>query len=352
MKRITLILFAFACGCWLCRAQDKIHTVTGETYESKVISVDDKQLKMDPVTVGGTVVSKLPVEYVTSIEFEDGFCLPFIPHGGPRRAALAAAPVSARGGGIYAERIFRLTDDELLDRFGEKWYWQDYKPAKNKQTVGYAELFSGIVLFGTCAVFDNPSRAKGSYKEVWFRNDRRSILFRGTSIQNSSPLTLPGRVINSGKLNPYTVTGEFLSAVTLVSGLTNVLTAGKAIKSAASCAESSVARSVGRTRGQYWAGLGMAVAGAGALVGGCIDLNNHKYWYIEHNPDPRYEMHEGDMPIAGPILAFAGSVLLNVGITEFTVASTRLKGYGGGHEARLAVNAGLCPGGYGLLLSF
>ena len=60
-------------------------------------------------------------------------------------------------------------------------------------------------------------------------------------------------------------------------------------------------------------GIGLTVAGAGALIGGYLDFNTHKDWYIEHNPDPRYESHNGDAPIAlacGPTPTGYGMTLI------------------------------------------
>ena len=351
MKRTflsLLLLPAISSGIF---AQDRIHTVNGTTYETKVQSIDKQMVSFVPVETAGHSVSKLPRNYISSIEFSDGLVLPFSPDGEIVRDGLAKAPsIKAKGGGVYAEGLVRLTEEETRARLGSERYYLNYLPAKAKFTTGLVQAFTGVAVFGACALMDNPSRPQAWCKEIWFRDTKGSILFRGTSIQNNSPLTIQGRTIQSGKLNPYLVSGEILSAATLVSGIVNVLGAATSIRKAVA-GTNKPAPSLSRTKTQYWTGLGMAALGAGALVGGCIDLNNHREWYIEHNPDPRYERHDGDIPVAGPVLALAGSVLLNIGVGEFTVASSRLKGYDNAGR-QLSLSAGPCAGGYGLQLTF
>lgn len=333
-------------------AQDKIYTVNGECFNSKVQSIDKNLVHLNPIERDSSTIKTLPRNYVTKIVFADDYTVEFTKEGEVVRDRLLEAPMfKAKGSRIYAEGVVPLNEEETSQYFGVDRYYLSFKPERARYMTGMMQLFTGGAGIGLCAFLETPISFELN-KDIWYRTYEKSIVFHGLSIQRTTPLNVKDRVIFSGHLVPYMVTAEFFTTTTLISGITNIIASSAALKTINS-RNNKPAPSLTSTKVQYWTGIGLAVAGTGALIGGYLDLNNHKDWYIEHNPDPRYERHTGDAPIAGPILAIAGSVLMNIGITEFTVASTRLKGYQKtGSTAPLALACGPTPTGYGMTLTF
>ena len=333
-------------------AQDVVNTVNGDAFKTGVTSIDKEMVNVKPVESGASTITKLPRNYIRSIEFADGFTLDFLPDGSFDRSRLSEAPtVVAKGSKIYAEGIIKLNDDEARGCLGDSRYYLAYKPMTTEFVTGLSQLFSGTAMFIGCAILDNPHQPRAYCKEVVFRNDKNSLRFQGLSFSNDSPLDMPGRVIHSGHINPYLVATEFLGVSTIATGLVNVLASSAAIKKIAADQSAPVVP-LGRTKAQYWAGIGMTAAGVGALVAGTLDMNAKKEWYNEKNRDPRYDTWEDEMPTVGAALALAGSVLINVGLTEFLVANTRLQGYKSAGSAPLALNVGPTTHGYGMTLAF
>lgn len=333
-------------------AQDSLYTVNGECFKSKVQSIDKNLIHITPIENDSSTIKSLPRNYVSKIVFSDGFIVEFSKDGEVVRDRLLEAPMfKAKGSLIYAEGVVPLNEDETSQYFDADRYYLSFKSERTKYLTGMMQLFTGGAGFGLCAFLETPVTL-GLNKDIWYRTYDNSIVFHGVTIQRTTPLNVKDRVIFSGHLVPYMVTAEFFTFTTLVSGITNIITSSMALKKI-NARNNKPAPTLSSTKAQYWTGIGLTVAGAGALIGGYLDFNTHKDWYIEHNPDPRYESHNGDAPIAGPILALAGSVLMNIGVTEFTVASTRLKGYQKiGNTAPIALSCGPTPTGYGMTLTF
>lgn len=349
MKRFFAITVALAFASVL-YAQDKIYSVNGDCFESKVQAIDKEVVRITPIDMETHTIRQLPRNYVSKIVFADGMEVNFTGEGEIIRDGLLDSPsFKARGSRVYAEGVIPLTEDETAVYYGLERYYLSFKPERTRYLTGMMQMFAGGAGFGLCAFLETPI-SFGLNKDIWYRTYENSFVFHGVTFQRTTPLNVKDRVIFSGHLVPAMVTAEFFTATTLVSGVTNILTSSIAMKKI-NARTDGPAPSQASTKAQYWTGIGLAAAGTGVLIGGFLDLNAHKDWYIEHNPDPRYERHEGDAPIAGPILALAGSVLMNIGLTEFSVASARLKGY---HKtaAPLALTCGPTASGYGLTVSF
>lgn len=333
-------------------AQDSIYTVNGEYFKSKVQSIDKNLIHINPIERDSSTIKSFPRNYVTKIVFSDDYIVEFTKDGEIVRDKLLEAPVfKAKGSRIYAEGVVPLNEEETSQYFGVDRYYLSFKPERARYLTGMMQLFTGGAGIGLCAFLETPISFELN-KDIWYRTYEKSIVFHGLSIQRTTPLNVKDRVIFSGHLVPYMVTAEFFTTTTLISGITNIITSSSALKKI-NTRNNKPAPTLTSTKVQYWTSIGLTVVGAGALIGGYLDLNTHKDWYIEHNPDPRYERHTGDAPIAGPILAIAGSVLMNIGVTEFTVASTRLKGYSKiGNNTPLALACGPTTSGYGMTLTF
>lgn len=329
-------------------AQDKVRTVNGDIYTVKVLQVTKDIVRIDPIQTDYTVIKQFPRNYVESITFSDGAEVKFAPGGELIRDGLADVPtIKAKTDGIYAERLFKLNEEETMYVLGQDKYYLMYKPAKTKTIVGMAQMVAGGVSMFPLFRIDN--------KGIRYRTQKGGFQIVGTYIQSAEPLrNSANTLLFSGLFNPYIVSGEILSTTTMVCGLVNFFSSWVSLSSAL---KDTPLPTISNTKTHYWTGIGMMAAGAGALVAGTIDMANKSEWYWDlwdgTGSTDRYNIKNGTYPVAGPILALAGSILMNIGITEFTVASTRLKGYQKtGSTAPLALACGPTPTGYGMTLTF
>ena len=318
-------------------AQDKLTTVNGDVFDVKVFEVNKDIVRIDRLRTEYTDIKYFASKYVKSITFRDGFCVEFNADGIPSRDNFLNAPtMKCRTNGIYAEGLFRLTEDETMNLLGPEKYCSMYKPAKSTFYTGIAQLFTGGSVLTASAMFDK--------KDVLIQNRKRGIKFKGLELLGSLGLENVHNVRHfSGNLNPYFVSAEIFGATTLVFGFVNFLSARSTLKSA--IVSELPAFSLDASQRRYWAGIGMTVVGAGSIVAGTIDIAHKSKWDWNEWDDPsfeRYNVKEGTPPIAGPILALAGSVLINLGIHEFIQSGVRIKYIKKVHTGITQNGAGLC----------
>lgn len=337
-------------------AQEKIHTVNGDTFETSLLSIDRNMVNLKPFLSGNTTISKLPRNYIKEIEFADGFKFRFTPEGELVRDSLSAAPVvRAKGTRLYAEGIVGLTGDETRQFLGDDKFYMAYKPARMRMSVAWGQLASGLGLLLAGGLMDD--------KEVSFNDGDGGVVFNGLTIMPLSSVWMPYTTIYSGHINPYAVGLEFLGTVTALSGIANSVISVCKVRSLLSGNSMSSSRSAAVAG--LWTGVGLMAAGAGAIVGGIADMSRKSDWnYIlrdeainEHVLNPDHYYHDqitGEMPVAGAIITAVGSILLNIGISEFVVSETILKGHStrSASDRSLALNYGLTPSGASLCITF
>jgi hypothetical protein len=326
----TLIKVAISCALAVLSlyssAQDLVRTVNGDLFSVKVLQVTKDIVRIDPVQTDYTIINQFPRNYVESITFPDGAEVKFAPGGDLIREGLADVPtMKAKTDGIYAERLFKLNEDETMHVLGPDKYHLMYKPARTKTVLGMSQIIAGGVTMLPLFLIDN--------KGIRYRTQKGGFQIVGTYIQSADPLqNSANTLLFSGLFNPYIVGGEILSTTTMVCGLVNFFSSWSVLKSALDA--DTALPSVSGVKVHYWTGIGMMAAGAGALVAGTIDMANKSKWYWDlwdgSGSTSRYNVKEGTYPVAGPILTLAGSVLINVGLSEFLTANTRLKWNGSG----------------------
>ena len=320
MKLSRLIIIA-ACLAFVrpVLAQDVIRSVNGEEFRTRVRSMDKHDVKFDYITgAAGNTFNKLPRNYVSSIDMEDGFTINFTPEGEVIRDNLLDAPaIKSIAGYIYAEGLVRYTEEETRIKLGNETYSFAYKPAKARLTLAYAQIISGAAMMTYCVLTDK--------KHVWFRDDRSGLYFSGMSIGSLDALEIVGRTWNKGDINAWLVGLEFLSVSTVACGLVNIIAPSGTVKKIVS--GNYAAPTLGQARAKFWTGIGTMAAGAGAMAYGMLDMNSKHAWDFDTYPESLswHNVHEGEMPVAGAIIAFTGGMLLNVGLTMFVSGSASLR---------------------------
>ncbi len=320
-------------------AQDKLVTINGEEFDVKVFEVNNDIVRIERLRTQYTDIRYFASKYVKSITFSDGFCVEFNSDGIPRRDNFLEAPVmKCRTNGIYAQGLFRLTDDETMKLLGPEEYYSMYMPSKSLLYTGIGQVLGGGALLAASHFRDE--------KHVVIQGRKGGVLFTGLELKGlSRPMNSYNIQNFQGKLNPYYVTAEIFGATTLVCGAVNFLSARSSLKSALD--SNGPHYSIEKAKRRYWAGIGMAAAGVGAIVGGTVDIANKSTWSwsIWDESYERYNIKEGTNPIVGPILVLAGSVLVNVGLHEFILSGSRMKYF-------KKASTSITPNGLGLTLAF
>lgn len=337
----ALVLLLMVCIPAAVQAQDKVTTVHGDVYTTKVRQITKDQIVFDQVHTGYNIIDKLPRGFISSIAFADGAEIKFAPGGELIRDGLLQAPtMKAKTDGIYAESFFKLTEDETVALIGSEKYNLFYKPALTRTKVSISQLITGGLLFASGVLWDN--------KEVVYRDQKGGVLFSHMWLHGQYQLQNPTNYkYFKGDINPYLVGAEILGVTTIVSGIVNLIGSNTDL--------TSVLRpdiklpSMSEEKVKLWSGVGMMALGTGAIAGGIADMASKSHWYWdlweEGYSTYRHNIKEGEPPVAGPILALAGSVLVNIGLTEFFTSCKTIKG-------GATVRTGIAPGGYAMIVSF
>lgn len=323
-------------------AQDKINTVNGDIFNTEVLSIDSHNVKLKPFNVGSSTISTLPRNYIKSIEFKDGFLLPFTSDGGIIRDDLSEVPtVKAKVGKLYAEGIIPMKEEEILQRLGNEQYYLSYKPAKTRTTLGLSQAIFSVVMFIPCFIFDD--------KDVFFRNDNYGTWFTKMNIR-PYPQNRWYEYNNyyfKGHINPYYTSLEIFNTITAISGITNILISLNDVKKSID----NTPVSYNKTITQNWTGIGLTVAGVGLITGGIIDMSKNTDWLWTSNYYQENINKKGNTPLVGAILSLTGSILFNVGLSEIIVSQKRLSAYKN-QKFSTVLDSGFTPGGYSLVLKF
>ena len=166
----ALVILLMVCIPAAVQAQDKVTTVHGDVYTTKVRQITKDQIVFDQVHTGYNIIDKLPRGFISSIAFADGAEIKFAPGGELIRDGLLQAPtMKAKTDGIYAESFFKLTEDETVALIGSEKYNLFYKPALTRTKVSISQLITGGLLFASGVLWDN--------KEVVYRDQKGGILF-------------------------------------------------------------------------------------------------------------------------------------------------------------------------------
>lgn len=348
MQKIISIVSVFLLSWSIASAQHKLGTVNDDFYDVTVLSIDKNVVRIWPIQTDYTVIKQFPRGYVKSISFQDGYTAVFDSTGVLVRSGLASVPtMKAKTDGIYAEGLFKLDADETRERLGDDRYYLYYLPVRTMYKMSALQMLAGGAIMLPCVLCDN--------KNVLYQHtDHNGVEFKGMTIHGVGELLDIDRYRFKGEINPYMVSLEFLGTATAAVAAINMISCWSGLHNALKT--NAPLPSLKATRTKYWAGIGMMAAGIGCLAAGTADMASKSKWdwnVYYNNPDNRRNYKNGQYPVAGPILALAGSVLVNVGVSEFVLARKRLDGFGQLNGNRqLAVNAGFVPGGYGLTVTF
>ena len=354
MKKVLFIILLFTIFCqqWPVAAQKSknepqtIYTVNGDVYHSRVYRITPEVVRFDPFYNNYATINYFSRSYVDSIVFNDGAVLRFDKDGVLSRNNLLSIPnMKVKTDGIYAEGLIKLTKEETMDLLGKEKYLLYYKPSNSNLTLSYIQLFSGGASLLSFLIFDK--------KMISFSyGDRTGIAFQRMGFHSTAQL-LNSEYLYKGDFDPFLVSMEFLGSTTFISGLCNLITARSKLLSALN--SETPYFNLSSTKVKYWTGIGCMLAGTGCLIGGTLDMASKKHWDWQfYSEGSRYNRQIGQWPVAGPILALAGSILINVGLTQFTVSSTRLKGYSqlNNSSKPLTLNTSITPYGYGITMNF
>ena len=351
IKRIAfpaaLSLFLLVSGASV-SAQDRIQTVNDDIFSVKVFEVTKDIVRIEPITTEYTVIKQFACNYVKSITFADGFNVAFTSEGVPVRDNFLAAPkLTARTNGIYAEGLFRLNQDETVTLLGESKYNLFYRPAQARFYTGAAQsLVGGVSILGLLFI---------DKKDIIIQDGNAGVEFKGMDILGLSGLeNAPHKLKFKGSLNPFIVSAELFGTSAVICGVFNFIKAGSDLKRA--LIPDISLPSLQSCRRAYWTGLSLAVAGLGAIAAGTVDMASKSEWNWsrwEGSSYERYNIQEGNYPIAGPLLSLAGSIAFNIGLSTFITAITKFKFSGQDRNlSAVSLNYGLTPYGYGLNLTF
>ena len=325
------------------QAQQKMTSVNGDVYESRILSIDKNLVRFKPVSLGETTLSKLPRNYIRSIEFQDGFTAQFAENGDFIRDGILDCPtVKAKFGALNAEGLFKFTEEETRLYIGDERYYLQYTPGKVRETLGFVQVVGGAATLFASTLFD--------HKRVIWQSTDYGFWFFGMSFDTLNHFTWSTSNMKTyieGSINPYHVSLEILSATTLIYGVANIISGAGTLKRIIKSSPAIPDRTL--TGWQFWGGIGATALGCGLIAGGIADMNAHSHWrHLEYLNGTQETV--GSMPVAGPILSLAGAVLINAGISEAIVALGRTKFYK--NNPKLSLHVAAAPGGIGMTMSW
>ena len=327
--------------------RDTITTINGETIKTHILGVNESDIRVEDTNYNGRLVSKLPLNYIRSIAFEDGFTARF-KDGILDRSELLNSTIVKGEQRYKAEGLFRLTDDEMCTYLGAEDYYYKWRPAQAKLSIGTWQIGVGISLQALGLLWSNqyafiiPVEGSGVIDDI-----KSSMHFSG----NAFPLALC-RMATTTFL--YGI-GETTASLIRINRFNN----GKNIQ----------ALTPERAEKQYKMGFGFSMAGMLVTLVGALAWNGsfnpnveyslfggHEYtgYYVENNTlifetSEKNFVSKKRLPESyiGPWVVVCGTLLTNLGLSIAMPARDVLK-----NDRKAELSLGPTPGGYGLLVKW
>ena len=346
----TLFLIGLLLQAFPLFAQDLITTVKGEQFNTRVKRIDKEVVRTSGIQGSYSGAQEnLPLPYVQSIAFEDGFKLVFLPDGSFSREGLYAAPTVRLKGGIpYAEGIIPLTGHETEQRIGTDRYHLRYMPGRSWTKAGEIQLALGGIATVIGYMADD--------KYLVYNRKGMSHIFTKLSIYRSDgTITDAGHYRFKGSYTPWSVISEIGGISILTGGIANLVIGNIATRKAFSDPAGLLPSQTG-TRWQFWSGIGLTAAGTGAFVAGSLLLDKGREfdWELYADRNDSRNRRDGYISFAGPILTFSGALAASLGVGMTVQAGKRLKSFEKGTARPVAdLRFGPTPdGGCGLTMVF
>lgn len=348
MKRKILACLALASCCFsLSAQQDTLRSRKG------VIPVTVQSFKNNSVEVlrsmpSGQKTMSIPYSEMESVRFADGFEVRFQDGQLVRDNLLSAPKLSSRLWSVKAEDAIDLTQDEIRQYYGDRLYYQVFRPYRTLFFTGLGKI--GVGAMGRYAMhrWGNPS--------VWMQGRISSSSTVVTGIDTYHTETQAD--YSYGDLYPGRMAVEDFFFCATLAGTLDCTASLIAMRHLRKRHETMTGPSLGRIKAEFWGGTALVATGLGAMGVFASRLNNHRQWYhYVKTVDGKVtqQTHEGEKASWNDYYGLlAGALVANLGISAIQLSQAQLSGCRkvDGTPYAMQINLGMSPSGYGLTMRF